>query len=66
MIFEAGWQTRYVEFDELFKESSVSELFTQLHYTNREFSHDSFKKKCYYIFSVIKFFIFYKKLILRN
>lgn len=27
MIFEAGWQTRHIEFDELFKESNISELF---------------------------------------
>lgn len=30
MIFEAGWQTRHIEFDELFKESNISELFTRL------------------------------------
>lgn len=28
MIFEAGWQTRCIEFDELFKESNIFELFT--------------------------------------
>lgn len=28
MIFEAGWQTRCIKFDELFKESNISELFT--------------------------------------
>lgn len=31
---------------------------------NRKFSHDSFKKKCWNIFSFIKFVIFYEKFLL--
>ena len=30
MILEAGWQIRYIEFDELFKELNISELFISI------------------------------------
>lgn len=66
MILEAGWQIRYIEFDELFKELNISELFISITLWIENFLWWSFQKKeCYYIFSIIKFFTFFLKLIFR-
>lgn len=66
MILEAGWQIRYIEFDELFKELNISELFISITLWIENFLWWSFQEKeCYYIFSIIKFFTFFLKLIFR-
>lgn len=66
MILEAGWQIRYIEFDELFKELNISELFISITLWIENFLWWSFQEKeYYYIFSIIKFFTFFLKLIFR-
>lgn len=63
MILEAGWQIRYIEFDELFKELNISELFISITLWIENFLWWSFQEKeYYYIFSIIKFFTFLYKI----
>lgn len=64
MILEAGWQIRYIEFDELFKKLNI--LFISITLWIENFLWWSFQEKeYYYIFSIIKFFTFFLKLIFR-